>query len=44
MLRITGKNKIYFVGKVDELIEALEDLSSKHVTLEEAINDILKSQ
>ena len=43
MLRITGKSKIYFIGKIDELIEVLEDLSSKHVTLQEAINDILKS-
>ncbi|KNF07419.1 hypothetical protein CLPU_17c00440 [Gottschalkia purinilytica] len=45
MLRITSKNKIYFVGKSYEVIEAIENLSLKYspnTTILEIIDDLLK--
>ncbi|EOD01630.1 hypothetical protein [Caldisalinibacter kiritimatiensis] len=42
MIRIVISKKIYFYVKIDELIEALADLSNEYVTLKEAIDIIIK--
>jgi hypothetical protein len=43
MFRIVSGKSIYFIGKLDELIEQLEELTLKYTTLQEAIDDILNS-
>ncbi|WP_257785964.1 hypothetical protein [Geosporobacter ferrireducens] len=41
MLRIITKNQIYFIGKISDLLEALEDLGNQYTTVEDAIHDQL---
>lgn len=41
MIRIIAKNQIYFIGKISDLLEVLEDLGKQYTTVEAAIYDHL---
>ncbi|MGF7057027.1 hypothetical protein [Brassicibacter mesophilus] len=46
MLRITSKNKVYFIGKAHEIVEAFDELCNKYeldTPLIQIIDDYLKS-
>lgn len=42
MYRIIMRNQLYFIGKVSELLEMLQDISMDHITLQSFINSHLK--
>ena len=44
MLRIIKKNQVYFIGKVSDLLEVLEDLTTQYDTVKSFIEAELKSQ
>lgn len=44
MIRIIAKNHIYFIGKVSELLESLEDLCTQYITVQDVINNHLDIQ
>ncbi len=41
MLRIIAKNQMYFIGKISDLLEVLEDLGKQYTTVDNAIQDQL---
>lgn len=46
MLRVTLKNKVFFIGKAHEIVEAFEDLCNKYdldTPLVQIIDDCLNS-
>lgn len=43
MYKIVTHNQLYLIGKVSDLLEVLENLSSQYTTLEALIEDHLKS-
>lgn len=44
MIRIIAKNHIYFIGKVSELLESLDDLCTQYITVQDVINNHLDIQ
>lgn len=42
MYRIITSNQLYFIGKVSELLEMLQDISMEHLTLRSFIDSHLK--
>lgn len=43
MYSVIMKNQIYFIGKISDLLEMLEDLSDQYTTLQSMIDDHLES-
>ncbi|KXG76821.1 hypothetical protein AN619_08130 [Thermotalea metallivorans] len=41
MYRVIMKKQIYFIGKISDLLEMLEDLSNQYTTLQSMIDDHL---